>query len=142
MDQNRVWLAIFLSLGLFFAYDYFVIRPYREAAKSQASTSTLPSPPATMPPVEGAPPPPPAEQAAAVETPEGAPIAVETDLFRATIDSLGGRLRHLQLKLFRETVDPNSPDLTLIAAEHFPILPLTLQVGGGGSDAARPVFHR
>ena len=135
MDQSRVWLAIFLSLGLFFAYDYFVIRPYRESAKNQASTSTLPSPTPTMPPVEGSPPAPPAEQAAAVETPTGAPIAIETDLFRATIDSLGGRLRHLQLKRFRETVDRDSPDLTLIAAEHLPILPLTLQVGGGGSDA-------
>ena len=54
MDQGRVWLAIVLSLGLFFAYDYFVIRPYREAQRQHASTSTLPAPEA--PAVSGVPP--------------------------------------------------------------------------------------
>jgi len=135
MEQSRVWLAIFLSLGLFFAYDYFVIRPYREKAKLQASTSTVPSPTATMPPVQGAEVPKVPERAAPVETPMGTPIAIETDLFRATIDSAGGRLRHFELKKFRERVGRDSPDLTLIAAEHFPVLPLTLEIGGSGSDA-------
>lgn len=131
MEQGRVWLAIVISLGLFFAYDYFVIRPYREVAKHQVGTSTLP-PPKTFdtPPLEA-----PAATASPAVVRSGPSIVVETDLFRATIDSLGGGLRSFELKRFRARVDADSPGLMLIASEGLPVLPLTLEVGGQGTDA-------
>lgn len=137
MDQSRVWLAIFLSLGLFFAYDYFVMRPYRVAMEGQqTSTSTLPwAPSATLPPPAGALEPP-GEAKVAAATPAGEPIQIETDLFSATVDSLGGRLRHFELKRYREKVGRDSPPLTLLDAKGFPVLPLTLEIGGIGSDAS------
>src|SRR5262245_53810705 len=131
MEQGRVWLAILLSLGLFLAYDYFVIRPYREVAKRQVGTSTLPPPRSEAPPLES---PPAAAPAAAVGS--GTPITVETDLFSATFDSLGGRLRHFELKRYRAHVGADSPGLSLIGSEALPVLPLTLEIGGRGTDAA------
>jgi YidC/Oxa1 family membrane protein insertase len=133
MEQGRVWLAIFLSLGLFFVYDYFVIRPYREVAKNQVGTSSTLPPPATSdapPPLEA-----PNPMASADVVRSGAPIIVETDLFRATIDSLGGRLRSFELKRYRAHVGADSPDLSLFAAEGLPVLPLTLEIAGQGTDA-------
>lgn len=129
MEQGRVWLAVFLSLALFFAYDYFVLSPYREAAKREQTTATLPAPPA------------PAPGTAEVSTVEisppvrsGAPILIETDLFRATIDSLGGRLREFRLKRYRATVDGNSQELDLVPIKNIVLLPLTLQFGSGSTD--------
>jgi YidC/Oxa1 family membrane protein insertase len=60
-------------------------------------------------------------------------VTVETDLFRATITTLGARLQSFQLKDFRETVAPDSPPLDLVTAS--PVLPLTAELRGGKSDA-------
>jgi len=130
MDQNRVWLAILLSLGLFFAYDYFVIRPYREAETRHTPTSTLPAP-AGAPKVEPAP-------AIEPEVPvaKGEPVVVETDLFVATFDSVGGKLRGFELKRFDSTVEEGSPRLNLVPDDAKGVLPLTVEVAGTGSDAA------
>jgi YidC/Oxa1 family membrane protein insertase len=129
MEQNRVWLAVFLSLGLFFTYDYFVMRPYREAAQLEHSTSTQPEPPEVRP----------MDVPAATQPPdsprEGSPIVVDTDLFHVTIDSLGGRLREFQLKRYKATVDEHSPDLDLVSLHNGVVLPLTLEIKGKGSDS-------
>jgi YidC/Oxa1 family membrane protein insertase len=135
MEQGRVWLAILLSIGLFVAYDYFVIRPYREAAPNQVGKPTLPPPTtSSIPPPEGASPAQ-APRSPNISARAGEPITVETELFRATIDSLGGRLRSFELKRYRARVDADSPGLNLVVSEGVPILPLTLEVGGDGSDA-------
>jgi YidC/Oxa1 family membrane protein insertase len=133
MEQGRVWLAILLSIGLFVAYDYFVIRPYREAVNNPVGSTTLPprTPPSVPPPDVASQTP----QSAAAPVESGEPIPVETELFRATIDSLGGRLRSFELKRYRARVDTDSPGLNLVAGEGLPILPLTLEIAGRGTDA-------
>lgn len=135
MEQNRLWLAILLSLGLFFAYDYFVIRPYREAAKraQPAAPSTLQADSPRDPVQHDAPVPAPADAPEVVGT--GSPVSIETDLFRATIDSLGGRLRSFEMKQYRATVAPDSPPLELVSTAGTSVLPFTLQIDGKGSDA-------
>lgn len=130
MEQSRVWLAIFLSLGLFFAYDYLVLRPYRESAARGGTTSTLPVPGELPVPTAEAPKLPEHVVATAI----GPPVVVETELFRATIDSLGGRLRGFELKRYRATVAKDSPGLDLVASGSSNMLPLTVEVSGVGSD--------
>jgi len=131
MEQNRLWVAIFLSLGLFFAYDYFVMRPYRQHAALEIPTSTVPALP-SQPSTPAADAPKLSDQVSAAQS--GQPIVVETDLFRATIDSLGGRLRGFELKRYSATVEKDSPRLDLVQADGPTMLPLSVDVGGVGSD--------
>ena len=135
MEQGRLWLAIFLSLGLYLLYDYAVLRPYREAVQQQASTSTS-SIPSTVPEAPSPEPPgAPARKSGVATTLTGTPIVVDTDLFRATIDSIGGRLRRFELKDYRAHVAPDSPALDLVPANQASVLPMTLDLGSSESDA-------
>ena len=61
-------------------------------------------------------------------------MTVETDLVRATITTLGARLKSLELKQFQKTVQPDSPLLDLVSSSQ--VLPITLELGAGNSDAA------
>jgi YidC/Oxa1 family membrane protein insertase len=61
-------------------------------------------------------------------------VVVETDLWRATITPRGGRLTSIALKDFRKSVDRESPPLELV--EHAALLPLTVALSPGVSDAA------
>src|SRR5215472_13901318 len=135
MDQRRFLLALVLMFLLLFTYEQLFVRPYRR-------------PPATPPEAEQQPPAPTAEHPAAA--PESPPVAgaaglaapvtddtpsvtVDTDLVRATITTMGARLRSLELKNFRQTVAANSPPLDLVTASQ--VLPLTAELGNGTSDA-------
>jgi YidC/Oxa1 family membrane protein insertase len=144
MDQRRFLLALVLSFLLLLAYEQLVVRPYRKA---------LPSPPQTQGQVPGQlapeaerqtspgarPANPEAPAAAAPGSGLAAPAAdaptvtIETDLVRATVTKLGARLKSLELKDFRETVKPDSPLLDLVTPS--PVLPLTIELGAGSSDA-------
>src|SRR5215468_2881944 len=136
MDQRRFLLALVLMFLLLFTYEQLFVRPYRR-------------PPATPPEAEQQPPAPTAEHPAAA--PESPPVAgtaglaapvtddtptvtVDTDLVRATITTMGARLRSLELKNFRQTVRADSPPLDLVTASQ--VLPLTAELGNGTSDAA------
>jgi YidC/Oxa1 family membrane protein insertase len=136
MDQRRFLLALVLSFLLLLAYEQLVIRPYRRAQPAAPQGET------ERPPLEGSVP--------APETPPSSPpphatgglaaplgdvptVIVETDLLQATLTTLGGRLKSLELKNFRQTVDPNSPLLDLVKESE--ILPLTVELGSGKSDA-------
>jgi YidC/Oxa1 family membrane protein insertase len=136
MDQRRFLIALVLSFLLLYAYEQLVVRPYRTAPHpapqgDQGTESTPPAPgatpPATTPTVPGA--------GGGLAAPSGdhPVVTVDTDLFRATITTLGARLESFQLKDFRETVAPDSPPLDLVTAG--PILPLTVELRGGKSDA-------
>lgn len=132
-QQQRLLLAFFLSIALWFAYNELVIKPYESAPPtpgqtapdgSSTSNTTLPAPPAMAPkPVGGL--------DAAIE---GAPtLVIDTDLIRATLTTRGGRLMSLELKHHRETAAPGSPPLNLIRPGE--ALPLTLRLTDGQSDA-------
>src|SRR5262249_41667887 len=132
MDQRRFLLALVLSFLLLYAYEQLVVRPYRTAPHPPQGETVAPESAPVAPVAPGTPPPAPPSTAPAAGSGLAAPpgdhpsVTVETDLFRATITTLGARLESFQLKEFRETVAANSPPLDLVTAA--PVLPLTAQL--------------
>ena len=47
-------------------------------------------------------------------------ITVENELYKAVFSSLGGRLISLEMKKYRETTDPQSPNIFLVTQSGFP----------------------
>src|SRR4029450_11297863 len=97
---------------LLLAYEQLVIRPYRRAQPAAPQGET------ERPPLEGSAPapetppsslPPHATGGLAAPLGDVPTVIVETDLLRATLTTLGGRLKSLELKIFRQSVDPNRP---------------------------------
>ncbi len=132
-QQQRLLLAFALSILLWFGYQELVLKRYEppppppgEVATEERSTSNTtlpPSPVATTKAVDGL-----GAPAA------GATVVVETDLTRTTITTKGGRLLAIELKEYRQTVDPESPPLNLVRAGD--VLPMALRLTDGQSDAA------
>ena len=144
MDQRRFLLALVLSFLLLLAYEQLVVRPYRQAPVSPKQEQA-PGRGAEAPRVERPPAPP--EHPPSAETSRtlgggelGASaddlptVTVETDVIRATITTRGARLKSLELKQFRQTVQHDSPPLDLVRAS--PVLPVTMEFGAGSSDAS------
>lgn len=135
-DNRNLLLAAVLSMVVIFGWQMFVIEPNIAEEQAQAETlaatakaekeamqdagfgtSTLPTAPAT-PTVNGSTP---------VTTP-GMPqqnlprdlalaqrprIAIDTPSLRGSIALQGARLDDLQLKKYRQTIEPNSPEVVL-----------------------------
>lgn len=137
MDQRRFLIALVLSFLLLYAYEQLIVRPYRTAPHpapqgEPEQGSAPPAPGAVVPPT--APSTTPGATGGLAAPPGDHPtVTVETDRFRATITTLGARLETFQLKDFRETVAADSPPLDLVTAAA--VLPLTIELGGGRSDA-------
>jgi YidC/Oxa1 family membrane protein insertase len=70
-----------------------------------------------------------AEQRAAAPL-EGQRITVETDLYRAVLTTAGGRLEALTLTRYRQTNDPDSPPLSLVAPDPETERPLGFELRG------------
>lgn len=132
-QQWRLLLAFGLSILLWVGYQKLVLERYEtpppppgEAGTDASSTSntTLPPPPAaTAKVVDGL-----------AAAPDGGTVVVDTDLTRTTITTRGGRLLSLELKAYKQTAEPSSPPLNLVATGE--MLPLVLQLTGGQSDAS------
>jgi YidC/Oxa1 family membrane protein insertase len=134
VDQRRVWLAVGLSLLLLLVWQQFVVAPYRrQAPHPDVPVTVVPPTTPDSQPTEAPPTNVPGSNGLAA-LPGGTPIVVETDLFRAEMTSTGGRLSSFRLKKFKETVAPDSPPLDLV--EKSPVLPLTVPLGPGMTDAA------
>jgi YidC/Oxa1 family membrane protein insertase len=128
-----------LSFLLLLAYEQLVIRPYRRApapapqSQHEPTAGEVPAPtpsgPAPAPAGAG-----PAEGSLAAPVGDLPVVTVETDLVRATITTVGARLKTLELKEFRQTVAADSPLLDLVKESQ--VLPLTVELGNGTSDAA------
>jgi len=125
VDQRRLLIASAISLLLIFAYQELVLSRYQ---KRQPAT---PTPAASKAAPSRAPLPELASDLAA-DPGGGGLVNVETDLCRITLTPVGGRVVGLELKGYRGSVVSDSP-LDLVEAG--PILPLTLQLGPGASDA-------
>ncbi|MBI4047684.1 MAG: membrane protein insertase YidC, partial [Devosia nanyangense] len=130
-ENNRnVILAIVLSVVVLFGWQYFVAGPQLERAQRQAEIAAQQAQQAdpglahpngnTANATPGATP-------AAGETAVGSTFAtrdaaiaatqrakIETGSLEGSINLTGGRLDDLHLKNYRETVDPNSPIITLL----------------------------
>jgi YidC/Oxa1 family membrane protein insertase len=144
MDQRRLMIAIALSIAVVLVYNELVVRPRQRAGSAESPLPEGPvtgSVPPTTSPVAAQPGATPAAAAPVVgggylsfDPGSAPPIVVETDLFRATVTPVGGRFSSFALKNYRRSVEPDSPPLDLV--EHADLLPLTLDLGPGESDAA------
>jgi len=129
VEQRRLLLAFALSLVLLILYQEFVLRRYRRPVIAPRT------PPPEAPAGEAAAPAaePTGERGLAAPGGEAAMVRVDTDLLRVIITSVGARLADLELKSFRRSVAGDSQPLDLVQGG--PVLPLTLQLGAGASDA-------
>jgi YidC/Oxa1 family membrane protein insertase len=138
-DQKNTILAIVLSGIVLLAWQYFVGGPQMEKQKQEAllkqqqqqSQQAQPQSPAqtgqpgtqispTTPPIPGAPTPPELQQAREAAVAASPRIPVETSHLKGSISLRGGRIDDLQLIQYRETVDPKSAPITLLAPSGSP----------------------
>jgi YidC/Oxa1 family membrane protein insertase len=129
-NRNMI-IAIVLSVVVLFGWQFFVAGPQMQRAQQQAeiaqqqaqasnpglatgTSSAQATPGATTPAnisVNGTPAI--ADRAQAIAaTPR---IAIDTPALKGSINLTGGRLDDLELKKYTETVDPNSPIITLLS---------------------------
>ena len=127
-DNRNIILAIVLSMIVLFGWQFFVAGPQLERAQQQAqiaaeqaqSEAALATPAANAQPgVAGAPGAVAADgtvsfpdRAAAIAASER--VIINTEDLEGSINLTGARLDDLELKQYRETVDPESPIITLL----------------------------
>ena len=134
-DNRNVIIAAVLAMAILFGWQYFVAGPQMEQAQKQAelqasqqelakqaSDNAALATPSTTTPEAGAAASVPSAAAAAgqYETREAAieatpRVAIETADLEGSINLVGGRIDDLKLKRYHETVDPNSPIITLLS---------------------------
>jgi len=121
-DNRNIIIAIVLSMAVLFGWQYFVAGPQPERAQRQAeiaqqqaaSEAALATPEtqaADGVPVAGGvasfP-----DRASAIAASER--VAIDTDSLEGSLNLTGGRIDDLKLKQYRETVEPDSPIITLL----------------------------
>jgi YidC/Oxa1 family membrane protein insertase len=138
MDQKNTILAIVLSAIVLLVWQYFVGLPQMEKQKQiqreqtqQQQAQPSPQQPGSsgQPQVQGPPSPPGGQPSVApgtqVQTREavlGASprVPIETPRLKGSISLKGGRIDDLSLTAYRETVDPKSPPIVLLAPSGSP----------------------
>ncbi len=120
MDQKRLFLAIAISIGILLMFEIWN-RPVREAQRTALQQATE-QPAAPAPAPIGAPATPAAPAGAApASVAEAAPrgpeqrIRVDAPRLAGSLSLRGARLDNLLLRDHRETVDPASPPVRLLA---------------------------
>ena len=134
-DQKNTFLAIALSALVLIGWQYFFAKPQMERAEQQkaemqkAQTSpaaptqgSAPAAPGGSAQVPGAPG---ANPVAAPQTREaiiasGSRIPIDTKRLKGSIALKGARIDDLSLDQYRETVDPKSPAIVLLAPSGSP----------------------
>src|SRR5262245_57201550 len=139
-DQKNTILAIVLSALVLIGWQIFFGMPQMEKQKQlqqqQQQQQGQAQPPATTPQAPGAPPAPgtaPATAPPAPGQPAGAPtltreavlaatprVRIETPSLSGSISLKGARIDDLSLVKYRETVDPASPPVVLLAPSGSP----------------------
>jgi len=128
MEQLRILIAIVLSFLVFFLWNMFFVDKEPAQQKTPVAEKTIQTKEGEQPSSPGAPAaqPPATVESSVPETPMPtvAPVAatvrsareitVDTPLFTAVISTAGADFKSMQLKNYRETVDPNSPLLEMV----------------------------
>jgi YidC/Oxa1 family membrane protein insertase len=132
MEQQRLFLALALSLGLLFTYQELILRrqsgaPVPAAESESSGPSTVAGGGSETPKVVAT-----ASRGFSV-APSDELVVVSTDNLIATFTRRGARLVDLELKNFRREIAADSPPLDLVFP--LPVLPLTLVLGDGAGDA-------
>ena len=151
MDQKNVWIAMAIILAMFFGYQFFYELPRMEreqalqeaqqqAADTTASDSatgdavlpdidtstTTDGSTATLPAVET---PDPqnmvTRESALAESPR---VLINTPSLHGSIALKGARLDDLTLVKYRETVDPNSPEVDAALARRRALTPIIVGI--------------
>jgi YidC/Oxa1 family membrane protein insertase len=124
-DQKNLFIAIAISLVVLLGFQYFYEMPRAERQRAEQAAQVLKDVPkagaatdAQAPQAPGTAAPTPA--AAAPKTREevlagGERIKIATPKVRGSIALTGGRIDDLVLTEYRETVDPKSPEIVLLA---------------------------
>ncbi|HEX7074180.1 MAG TPA: membrane protein insertase YidC [Hyphomicrobiaceae bacterium] len=117
-SQKNLLIAIILSIAVLLGWQMIFGTPQapRNEAGRPAPTETAPEAAKPAAPGTVAPPSAPAvaptRQAALAESPR---VEIDTPSVRGSIALKGGRIDDLVLKRYRETVDPNSPNIVLLS---------------------------
>lgn len=124
-DNRNIVLAVVLSMLVLFGWQFFVAGPQLERAQQQAEAQAAAQQAAAdsslATPVTGAPgavPALPAGQTFANRAEALAAsqrVTISTEDLEGSINLTGARLDDLRLKQYRETVDPQSPIITLLS---------------------------
>ncbi|MGH6891018.1 MAG: membrane protein insertase YidC, partial [Dongiaceae bacterium] len=122
MEQKNLWIAIALSAAILIGWTVFIEGPRMATQKAQQAAQQAQQPveqPAAVQPT------PPdtgrktlSREDALKESPR---VAIDSPRLQGSIALKGGRIDDLVLKGYRETVDPNSPNIVLLSpidAEH------------------------
>ncbi len=127
-DQKNLFIAIAISLVVLLGFQYFYEMPRMERQRAEQAAQALKDAPkaadsqAPQAPGSAAPAPAAAVPKTREEVLSGAErIRIATPKVRGSIALTGGRLDDLVLTEYRETVDPKSPEIVLLApagAEH------------------------
>lgn len=139
MENQKVILAVLLSLAILLGYQYFFVPP-AQVPESISSSERLagnqaPSTGATPPELTAAPDkaempaPLPGASASGADALKGRDIVVETSLFKAVFTENGGGMKSLQLKKYQETLTKDSVPMELIRTSLAEGLPLNFSWG-------------
>ncbi|PQA89193.1 membrane protein insertase YidC [Hyphococcus luteus] len=118
MDRNVI-LAIVLSMGVFLAWDFFVLSPQRDAqraAQAEQATQEAEAEAQSMDPnISGL-----TDEKAALTVEEAianstARVPIKTPTLEGSINLKGGRLDDLKLMQYHQTVDDKSPPIRLLS---------------------------
>ena len=142
MNENRNLLtAVLLCAAVIFGWQYFVAAPQMKAEKAhQAAIShqekkapepgLKPNAPGISAPIS--------REAALKES--GARVTIDTPTVDGSLRLKGARFDDLRLKKYRETVDPKSPEIVLLAPQStdYPYYAVFGWVAAPGSNIAVP----
>src|SRR5690348_2849197 len=124
MDQQRnLIIAIALSVAILIGFQFFFELPQQRQKAQQAPQTT--SQPATTPSAKPSQvsPATPATTAPAAEKPReevlaGTPrVSIDTPRLKGSINLTGDRIDDLTLVNYRETIDPDSPNIVLLSPD-------------------------
>ena len=145
-QQKNLFLVIALTLAIIIGFQVFV-EPYFQKAKppqpqttqsTQTTTTATPAPaaPGAAPTAGGAAAP--AAKTRAEVLAESPRIPIETPRLHGSISLLGARLDDLTLATYHETVDPKSPEITLLSPSGS-AEPYFIEVGWTAAGKSVPV---
>ena len=127
MDQKNLLLAIVLSLGILLFFEMFIMEPRvqqqpQQQAGGETATQGAPQPTdPDRPQLPGAVPDQGATDGLTLDREaalgESARVTVDTPRLRGSISLKGGKLDDLTLTQYRETVEPDSPEIVLLFPE-------------------------
>ncbi len=118
MDNNRLILAVVLSVAILLGFELLMPKQNRQALHQQATQSTQATPPGEAPqPVTD--PATAGTQPVAVASPQdelrsGVRLPIEAPRVKGSIDLTGAKLDDLVLRDYRETVQGNSPQVRVL----------------------------